>query len=187
MSSRSFPIRPRSSAAPSGVVRCAPDERPASESLGEPRDGLTGGTSRTLVQSARTCGGASTHRDAIDRSRGGPLASDRRDPSRYHPRAVAEWIYFIPPPREDFAATMTDEENAVWAEHFVRFQQLLREGIIVLVGPTLGRHNTGIAIFEAPDEAAARRIMEEDPVIAGGYARGELRPFRISLLRGRDN
>ena len=26
----------------------------------------------------------------------------------------------------------------------------------------------------------------EDPVIAGGYARGELRPFRVSLLRGRD-
>jgi hypothetical protein len=28
--------------------------------------------------------------------------------------------------------------------------------------------------------------MEEDPVIAGGYASGELRPFRVSLLRGRD-
>ena len=46
--------------------------------------------------------------------------------------------------------------------------------------------NTGIAVFEAPDEAAARQIMNEDPVIAGGYARGELRPFRVSLLRGRD-
>jgi len=99
---------------------------------------------------------------------------------------MAEWIYFIHAPREDFAETMTDEENAVWAEHFVRFQRLLREGVIVLVGPTLGRLNTGIAIFEAPDEAAARRIMEEDPVIAGGYARGELRPFRVSLMRGRD-
>jgi uncharacterized protein YciI len=58
--------------------------------------------------------------------------------------------------------------------------------VIVLVGPTLGPQNTGIAIFEAPDEEAARRLMNEDPVIAGGYARGELRPFRISLLRGRD-
>ncbi len=57
---------------------------------------------------------------------------------------MAEWIYFIHPPRDDFAATMT------------------------------------------PDEAAARRFMEEDSVIAGGFARGELRPFRISLLRGRD-
>jgi uncharacterized protein YciI len=99
---------------------------------------------------------------------------------------MAEWIYFIHPPREDFADTMTDEENAVWAQHFVRFQRLLREGVIVLVGPTLGRVNTGIAILEAPDEATARRIMEEDPAIAGGYARGELRPFRISLMRGRD-
>jgi uncharacterized protein YciI len=104
----------------------------------------------------------------------------------YHPAVMAEWIYFIHAPREDFAETMTAEEDAVWSEHFARFQQLLREGVIVLVGPTLGRLNTGIAILEAPDEAAARRIMEEDPVIAGGYARGELRPFRVSLMRGRD-
>ena len=99
---------------------------------------------------------------------------------------MAEWIYFIHPPRENFAATMTDEEKQVWAVHFERFQRLLAEGVIVLVGPTLGPHNTGIAIFEAPDEEAARRLMDEDPVIAGGYGRGELRPFRISLLRGRD-
>jgi len=99
---------------------------------------------------------------------------------------VADWIYFIHPPRENFAATMTDEEQAVWSVHFERFQRLLAEGTIVLVGPTLGPVNTGIAILEAPDEDAARRIMDEDPVIAGGFARGELRPFRISLLRGRD-
>ena len=99
---------------------------------------------------------------------------------------MAEWIYFIHPPREDFAATMTDEEQAAWAVHFERFQRMLREGSIILVGPTLGRHNTGIAIFEAPDEAAAEAIMQSDPVIAGGFARGELRPFRVSLLRGRD-
>jgi uncharacterized protein YciI len=99
---------------------------------------------------------------------------------------MAEWIYFIHPPRENFAATMTGEEQAVWSVHFERFQRLLAEGTIVLVGPTLGPVNTGIAILEAPDEDAARRIMDEDPVIAGGFARGELRPFRISLLRGRD-
>jgi uncharacterized protein YciI len=99
---------------------------------------------------------------------------------------MPEWIYFIHPPRENFAATMTAEESAVWGVHFERFERLLAEGTIVLVGPTLGDLNTGIAIFEAPDEAAARRIMDEDPVIAGGFARGELRPFRVSLLRGRD-
>ena len=99
---------------------------------------------------------------------------------------MAEWIYFIHAPRDDFAATMTDEEITVWGVHFERFERLLAEGTIVLVGPTLGPVNTGIAIFEAPDEEAARRIMDEDPVIAGGFARGELRPFRVSLLRGRD-
>ena len=99
---------------------------------------------------------------------------------------MADWIYFIHPPRDDFADTMTAEEQAVWSVHFERFQRLLAEGTIVLVGPTLGPINTGICVFQAPDEASARRLMEEDPVIAGGFARGELRPFRISLLRGRD-
>jgi uncharacterized protein YciI len=82
---------------------------------------------------------------------------------------------------------MTEEEIEVWGVHFERFQRLLAEGVVVLVGPTLGPINTGIAIFEAPDEGAARKLMEEDPVVAGGYASGELRPFRISLLRGRDS
>jgi len=99
---------------------------------------------------------------------------------------VSEWIYFIHPPRQDFAATMTADEKAAWSVHFERFQRMLAEGTLIIVGPTLGATNTGIAIFEAPDEAAARRIMEEDPTIAGGFATGELRPFRVSLLRGRD-
>jgi hypothetical protein len=38
---------------------------------------------------------------------------------------VAEWIYFIHPPRESFAATMTDEEKSVWRNHFGHLQQLL--------------------------------------------------------------
>ena len=97
---------------------------------------------------------------------------------------MPEWIYFIHPPRENFAATMTDEEKKVWVVHFQRFQRMLAEGSLILVGPTLGEHNTGIAIFEAPDEDSARTIMEADPVIAGGFARGELRPFRVSLMRG---
>jgi uncharacterized protein YciI len=83
---------------------------------------------------------------------------------------MSEWIYFIHPPREDFE----------------RFEEALADGTIILVGPTLGRTNTGICVFEAPDQAAARRFMEEDPVFLGGFATGELRPFRVSLLRGRD-
>ena len=97
---------------------------------------------------------------------------------------MSEWIYFLHPPREDFAATMTDAEQEVWGRHFARLQQLHAEGTIVLVGPTLGRKNTGICVFEAPDEERARALMEADPAIAEGFATGELRPFKVSLLRG---
>jgi uncharacterized protein YciI len=99
---------------------------------------------------------------------------------------MAEWIYFMHPPRENFAATMTDEERDVWGVHFERLRRLAAEGVTILAGPTLGTVNTGICVFEAPDEHAARRIMEDDPAIAGGFVRGELQPFKVSLLRGRD-
>jgi uncharacterized protein YciI len=94
-------------------------------------------------------------------------------------------VYFLHPPRTDFAATMTEAEQAVWGEHFARLQQLLADGVLILAGPTLGTINTGICVFEAPDEVSARRIMEEDPVVSSGMAEGELRPFRAALLRGR--
>ena len=97
---------------------------------------------------------------------------------------MAEWVYFIHAPRENFAETMTDEEDEAWGRHFEHLKRLLTEGTLIMAGPTLGRVNTGLTVFEAPDEAAARAIMERDPVIAEGYARGELRPMRVSLLRG---
>jgi uncharacterized protein YciI len=98
---------------------------------------------------------------------------------------MAEWIYFIHPPRTDFAATMTDEEKSVWIAHAARLQQLLDEGTLILAGPTLGQVNTGIAVFEAEDEQAARALVDADPVAVSGLARLELRPFRASFLRGR--
>lgn len=94
------------------------------------------------------------------------------------------WIYFIRPQRDNFAETMTEEEDAAWSAHFKRLQRLKAEGVLILAGPTLGRRNDGIVIFEAPDEEAARKLMNEDPTITSGLAEGELRGFRVSLLRG---
>ena len=81
---------------------------------------------------------------------------------------------------------MTADEKTVWAKHFQRLRRLLASGQLILAGPTLGTVNTGLVIFDAPDEQAARQVMAGDPVIRGGYALGEGRPFRVSLLRGRD-
>jgi uncharacterized protein YciI len=99
---------------------------------------------------------------------------------------MAEWIYFLHTPREDFAATMTPDEERVWEIHFERLKRLLAEGTLIMAGPTLGRVNTGLAVIEAPDEETARHLMEEDPTITSGYATGELRGFKVALLRGRD-
>ncbi|HEV7653622.1 MAG TPA: YciI family protein [Mycobacteriales bacterium] len=99
---------------------------------------------------------------------------------------MAEWVYFIHAPRENFAATMTEHERAVFAEHWVRLQRLHAEGVMILAGPTLGSINTGLCVFEAPDEDSARRIMNEDPTISSGVCRGELRGFATALLRGRE-
>jgi uncharacterized protein YciI len=98
---------------------------------------------------------------------------------------MAEWIYFLPP-RDNFAATMTDEERAAFAEHARWLAKLLDDGVLILAGPTLGPVNTGIGIFEAPDEETARAIIAEDPVNRGGFARPELRPYQLGFLRGRD-
>jgi uncharacterized protein YciI len=99
---------------------------------------------------------------------------------------MSEWIYFLHPPRENFVATMTDREGAVWQQHFEWVDGLFADGVLVMVGATGGTVNTGIGIFEAPTEQAARAIVSKDPAAGGGHARGELRPFDIGLLRGRD-
>ena len=99
---------------------------------------------------------------------------------------MAESVYLLHAPREDFAETMTEAESAIWARRFGWPRGLLADGSLVLAGPTPGRTNTGIVVFEATDEDAARSVMMRDPVLQAGFATGELRPFRISLLRGRD-
>ena len=99
---------------------------------------------------------------------------------------MRSWIYFLHPPRADFAATMTAAEEAVFGEHFEHLQRPLADGVRGLAGPTRGEPHTGLAIFEAAAEQAARSVMESDPAIAKGVVTGDLREMRVSLLRGRD-
>jgi hypothetical protein len=88
---------------------------------------------------------------------------------------MAEWIYFLHPPRENFAATMTEEERAAFAAHAEWLGRLLADGSPILASPTLGPVNTGIGIFEAPDEETGRRIIADDPVVRNPAAALPLR------------
>ena len=100
---------------------------------------------------------------------------------------MSTWVYFLHPPRENFAASMTADEVAAWNRHFGWLEGMDAEHRLVLAGATGGRVNTGIAIFEAADEDSARRTVGMDPDAHGGYAEGELRPFELGILRGRDD
>jgi uncharacterized protein YciI len=100
---------------------------------------------------------------------------------------VAHFTYFLHPPREDFAATMTEVEQQVWGQHFAWLEEVYASGALILVGATGGRVNTGVAILEAADEAAARELVAGDPVARAGLAEGDLRPFSLGLLRGQQS
>jgi len=99
---------------------------------------------------------------------------------------MAEWIYFIHPPREKFVETITPEEAATMSVHRDHLAALHAAGTLILAGPTFGDVNTGIAVIEADDEEAARAIMMTDPAITSGLMTPELRPMRVSFLRGRE-
>jgi uncharacterized protein YciI len=78
----------------------------------------------------------------------------------------------------------TPEEDAIVEAHFNRLQQLVHEGTVVLAGRTLVPDSMGLVILLAPDEAAARTIMENDPAVVGGVMYAELYPYRVALLKG---
>jgi uncharacterized protein len=88
-------------------------------------------------------------------------------------------------PRMYVDSAWTKEDNAVLQRHFVRFQQAAKSGQLILAGRTSepGDKTFGIAIFEATDEDAARKFMQEDPAVAGGLMTAELHPFAVALQR----
>jgi uncharacterized protein YciI len=99
---------------------------------------------------------------------------------------MAEWLYLIHPPREDFVETITPDEVAIMQVHAEHLARMLADGVLVLAGPTFGRDNIGVAVIEATDEEAARAIMMRDPAITSGLMTPELREMRVTYLRGRE-
>ena len=88
-------------------------------------------------------------------------------------------------PRLYSDSNWTKEDKTVLERHLVRFQEATKSGQLILAGRTKepGDKTFGIAIFEAPDEAAARAFMQADPAVVGGQMTAELHPFAVALER----
>ena len=100
------------------------------------------------------------------------------------PEKPKQFIYVLHlVPRLYADANWTQQDNDALHRHFSRFQDAIKTGQLILAGRTSesGDKTFGIAIFQAKDELAARKFMEEDPAVAGGLMTAELHPFSVAL------
>jgi uncharacterized protein len=110
-----------------------------------------------------------------------PLPAQQPQPDK--PKQFIYVLHLVPRLYAD--ANWTAQDKEVLQRHFVRFQEAIKNGQLILAGRTSesGDKTFGIAIFQAKDEATARKFMEEDPAVAGGLMTGELHPFAVALER----
>jgi len=99
------------------------------------------------------------------------------------PKQFIYVLHLVPRLHDDKAWTV--EDKAAVDRHLANFKAAVQSGQLILVGRTRepGDKTFGIAIFEAADEAAARKFMETDPAVAGGVMTTELHPFAVVLQR----
>ena len=101
-------------------------------------------------------------------------------------KAKLQFIYVLRPTRlEMLTDGGTPEEVETVSRHFAYLKDLTEKGEMILMGRTQNNDEStfGIAVFEAEDESAARKIMENDPAVAGGVMRATLYPYKIALMR----
>ncbi len=113
-----------------------------------------------------------------------PMTADTS--SRAQNSSKDAWVYMIHPSNMKMLAQPTPAERESLAGHFAYLQDLTRSGVVIVAGPCTDDSGLGIVIFEAPNENAARRIMNSDPAVSAGVFIAELHPMRLSLLRERD-
>ncbi len=73
------------------------------------------------------------------------------------------------PPRTSFARDMTPTERAAMESHVQYWTAKMVEGVALLFGPVLDPGGVwGLGVVRVEDEAALRRLQDEDPAIRAG-------------------
>ena len=79
------------------------------------------------------------------------------------------FLFRLIPPRADFAQTMTPDEQRAMTEHTDYWQQLLRDGRVVVYGPVADPEGVwGMGVLRAADRAEVLEIGSRDPSILAG-------------------
>jgi uncharacterized protein YciI len=93
---------------------------------------------------------------------------------------MPEYLYLTHPFRHELAFHPTPQEGAILDEHLNYLQQAAAQGIVELAGPSLDGV-FGVVILRAENERAAKRFMDNDPVVRENLMVAELHPFKISV------
>jgi len=96
---------------------------------------------------------------------------------------MSAFIGTYTPPREGFGADATPEEQAIVGRHFEYLKAAFARGEIEFVGLTDEHTPMGIAVIEAVDMPAAEAFFANDPAVAEGVFRCDVKPFRIVMDR----
>ena len=99
---------------------------------------------------------------------------------------LRQFIYIVrlvPKLHEEKAWTPQDRDLVI--RHFERLKAAAEHGPVILAGRTEepAEKTFGIVIFDAPDTAAARSFMENDPAVKGGVMTAELHPYMVAVQR----
>jgi uncharacterized protein YciI len=88
-------------------------------------------------------------------------------------------------PRPTFAQDMSDEERQLMVQHGKYLLSAYEAGKLHIYGPVMAPEGAfGMAVFEAADEPAVRKVMDEDPSVLSGMNRYEIYPMIVGALRG---
>jgi uncharacterized protein YciI len=99
------------------------------------------------------------------------------------PKQFIYVLHLVPRLFDDKA--WSDADKTAVGQHFNRLKAAAESGEMILAGrtPESGDKTFGIVIFEAKDEAAGKKFMDEDPAVAAGIMTAELHPFALALQR----
>ncbi len=96
-----------------------------------------------------------------------------------------QYVYRLEPARlEMLSEGPTEDEVRALQAHVEYLERLAADDVVLLAGRTQEEcaGTFGLVILQVESEAAARRVMTEDPGVKQGVMTATLHPYRIAVL-----
>jgi len=78
------------------------------------------------------------------------------------------------PPRADFLATMSADEQKWMYQHGIFLNELLAKNVVVAHGPVIdGSGGYGVSLYQIPDDQDIASFTSEDPIVKNGVGHYE--------------